>query len=253
MPAERGDLIATAWRLGERNVRTLAQAADVTRQTVYEDLRDRDIDPRQDRFGSAAVPRHAPLDHQLLADHSARMSVAIAPAMLSDTPDPLALAAWKAHQILVAIARLLEPELVGTSGRTPAEERAALLDSIADYGADAGRAAHQQWASEASRADLAAFTSEADNPSGFDAFIDTVTVSLGVPVDARPSITVTLSTVTNSTDTTPEGWTTWASNAPLPLADIDELRHLRIRFLLGQLTAVLTDAVHPDLLALDNE
>lgn len=253
IPIERGDLIATAWRLGERNVRVLAKAVGVTRQTVYDDLRARDIDPRQSRVDVADVPRYAPVDHELLADLAARMSLALAPAMLSDTPDPLVLAAWKAHQIFVAIARVLDPELAGTDGRTAAEERAGWLDAIAKYGAAAGRAAHQQWASEASRDELAAFTSEADVPTGFDAFIDSLTLSLGVPADVRPSITVTVSTARDDTDTMPRGWTTWSSNAPLPLADVDELRHLRIRFLLSQLTELFTEALHPDLLGLDTE
>ncbi|RAS59541.1 hypothetical protein C8D87_114153 [Lentzea atacamensis] len=254
MPVERGDLIAAAWYLGERNVSALAAAADVTRQTVYEDLRARDINPRQDRHGSAATPRYAPLTHGQLAGLAAHMSVVLAPAMLSATPEPLALAAWKAHQIITSIAHLLDPDLPGTNGRTSAEERAGWLDAIADYGADAGRAAHQQWADEASREDLAAFTNEALLVAyGADAIIGTATLNVGLPADGGPSIQVTLSTATDNNATTPEGWSTWSSNAPLPLAPVDGFRHLRIRFLLGQLAQLLTEALHPELLGLDEQ
>ncbi|MFJ3679842.1 hypothetical protein ACIPPN_30045 [Streptomyces diastaticus] len=44
-PARRAALIAAAWRAGETRVAALAEAAGVTRQTVYTDLRAEGIDP----------------------------------------------------------------------------------------------------------------------------------------------------------------------------------------------------------------
>jgi AcrR family transcriptional regulator len=45
LPQERADLVAEAWRSGLRNVAELARDADVSRDTVYADLRSRGIDP----------------------------------------------------------------------------------------------------------------------------------------------------------------------------------------------------------------
>lgn len=46
-PGRRSDLVAAAWNVGATNVRELAEAARVgSRQTIYEDLKSRGIDPR---------------------------------------------------------------------------------------------------------------------------------------------------------------------------------------------------------------
>ncbi|MFI0742364.1 hypothetical protein ACH4PU_30460 [Streptomyces sp. NPDC021100] len=44
-PGRRAELIATAWDAGETNISALAEAARVSRPTVYADLRSRGIDP----------------------------------------------------------------------------------------------------------------------------------------------------------------------------------------------------------------
>ncbi|AEY94381.1 hypothetical protein SHJG_p266 (plasmid) [Streptomyces hygroscopicus subsp. jinggangensis 5008] len=44
-PGRRADLLAAAWQAGETNVSALAEAARVSRPTVYADLRSRGIDP----------------------------------------------------------------------------------------------------------------------------------------------------------------------------------------------------------------
>ncbi|MFJ8957309.1 hypothetical protein ACIRO1_45190 [Streptomyces sp. NPDC102381] len=46
-PGRRADLIAAAWQAGETNVVALAEAARISRPTVYTDLRSRGIDPDQ--------------------------------------------------------------------------------------------------------------------------------------------------------------------------------------------------------------
>lgn len=48
-PETRARLIEAAWLAGEHNVSALAEAADVTRKTVYADLDSRGIDVRTDR------------------------------------------------------------------------------------------------------------------------------------------------------------------------------------------------------------
>ncbi|MCZ0984070.1 hypothetical protein O1L60_45730 [Streptomyces diastatochromogenes] len=44
-PGRRADLLAEAWQAGETNVSALAEAARISRPTVYADLRSRGIDP----------------------------------------------------------------------------------------------------------------------------------------------------------------------------------------------------------------
>ncbi|MDI3390017.1 hypothetical protein QIS99_28060 [Streptomyces sp. B-S-A8] len=44
-PGRRADLLAAAWQAGETNVSALAEAARISRPTVYADLRSRGIDP----------------------------------------------------------------------------------------------------------------------------------------------------------------------------------------------------------------
>lgn len=54
-PGRRAGLVAEAWRAGERDVRELARIADVSRQTVRDDLRSQGIDPRDDQAESVPV------------------------------------------------------------------------------------------------------------------------------------------------------------------------------------------------------
>ncbi len=44
-PGRRADLLAAAWQAGETNVSALAEAARISRPTVYADLRSRGVDP----------------------------------------------------------------------------------------------------------------------------------------------------------------------------------------------------------------
>ncbi|HEY3514610.1 MAG TPA: hypothetical protein VGL36_35850 [Kribbella sp.] len=56
-PGRRAELVAAAWRCGETNVSTLAEAARVTRQTVYTDLEACGIDPHDERGSAQKPPR----------------------------------------------------------------------------------------------------------------------------------------------------------------------------------------------------
>jgi len=51
----RSDLVAAAWRAGNRDVPQLAEAARVNRSTIYVDLAAHDIDPREERKMPEAV------------------------------------------------------------------------------------------------------------------------------------------------------------------------------------------------------
>ncbi|MEU6460168.1 hypothetical protein [Streptomyces sp. NPDC047065] len=61
-PGRRADLVAAAWQAGETNVSALAEAARITRPTVYADLRSRGIDPDHRPKGSTMITNLAPLD-----------------------------------------------------------------------------------------------------------------------------------------------------------------------------------------------
>ncbi|MFE5713460.1 hypothetical protein ACFQ7J_21925 [Streptomyces sp. NPDC056501] len=60
-PGRRADLLATAWQAGETNVSALAEAARISRPTVYADLRSRGIDPDR-RKGTNMILDLSPLD-----------------------------------------------------------------------------------------------------------------------------------------------------------------------------------------------
>lgn len=60
-PGRRADLLAAAWQAGETNVSALAEAARISRPTVYADLRSRGIDPDHRPKGTSVITI-SPLD-----------------------------------------------------------------------------------------------------------------------------------------------------------------------------------------------
>lgn len=61
-PGRRADLVAAAWQAGETNVSALAEAARISRPTVYADLRSRGIDPDHRLKGTSVITNLSPLD-----------------------------------------------------------------------------------------------------------------------------------------------------------------------------------------------
>ncbi|MFD8025434.1 hypothetical protein ACFV6G_34110 [Streptomyces lavendulae] len=61
-PGRRADLLAAAWQAGETNVSALAEAARISRPTVYADLRSRGIDPDHRPKGTSVITNLSPLD-----------------------------------------------------------------------------------------------------------------------------------------------------------------------------------------------
>ncbi|MFF8264327.1 hypothetical protein [Streptomyces virginiae] len=61
-PGRRADLLAAAWQAGETNISALAEAARVSRPTVYADLRSRGIDPDHRPKGKSVITNLSPLD-----------------------------------------------------------------------------------------------------------------------------------------------------------------------------------------------
>ncbi|MEU8901809.1 hypothetical protein AB0C65_38515 [Nocardia sp. NPDC048505] len=251
MPEQRARLLATAWRAGEHNIRELARIADVSRQTVYEDLQSQGVDPKTDRGTAASRPRYAPLDHGQVSDLAEQMAAVLGPAMLTAEPEPLAEAAWFAHKAITFIAGLLDPD-------QPADEeqrrsRAAGFDEIACSADHMRRAAYQQWAAEFGPSELARYTEDtAINAAEIREALPTSTATITVELpDGVGSVVVTLATAAGTKSADPEGWTTWTSNATLPLSPITGEAHLEIQSLLAGLSTVITRQLHPDLLDLD--
>ncbi|GAB3902522.1 hypothetical protein GCM10029964_093120 [Kibdelosporangium lantanae] len=235
-PAERAALISAAWQAGERNLRELARIADVSRTTVYEDLRSHNINPPTDRAAPRSTPKPAPLDRDQVTDLGERMAAVLLPSMIGPVTEPLAGAAWSAHQVIGAIGKLLDPEL-------PATERAGWLDSVAGYADTIRRDAFRQWAAEATDDELAAFTLDAQMTSveiREAAYVQAASLDLLMP-DGMTNVHVTLGTAGHR-DSQPEGWTQWSAG-DTPLDPIDRYRHLEITSLLGSLSELIAPAL----------
>lgn len=240
MPEQRAVLLATAWRAGERNVRELARIADVSRQTVYDDLRGQEIDAT-DRTSEIGQARYASLAYEQVYDLAEHMRSVLLPSMIGTNPEPLAIAAWMTAKALGTIAELLNPNST--------DDRAAALDSIASSADSIRRAVHRQWAAETDPAELARFT---ENAEITNAEVDIALCSGGdttiavVLPDGMTTLQVRTSTAGHR-DPDPNGWTRWTSDALPPLAPVDGFRHLEIQSLLTGLRALITQAMHPDL------
>ncbi|MFC9431521.1 hypothetical protein [Streptomyces sp. NPDC056987] len=61
-PGRRADLLASAWQAGETTIAALAEAARISRPTVYADLRSRGIDPDHRPKGTSVITNLSPLD-----------------------------------------------------------------------------------------------------------------------------------------------------------------------------------------------
>jgi hypothetical protein len=139
LPEQRAELLAVAWHCGERNVAALSRAAGVSRDVVYEDLRRKGIDPADDRYGPV-LPRWRPLDPATVRRAADAVAGALSPAMLTETPDPVAVAAWQAG---IALLRVAEAIAAGDD-----VERAEVLRDLAVRGDMVRRYAHQALAEQ---------------------------------------------------------------------------------------------------------
>jgi len=196
---------------------------------------------------NAGMPRYAPLNHEQMTDLAEHMSTALSPAMRTTQPEPLAEAAWMAAKAIRHIADLLTTQ-------PPAEDdqcgaRAGSFETIADCADRIRRAVHTQWAAETNRADLARFAEHATQTQAELAWslpVDTATVTAVLP-DGITKVPVTLRPAWRS-ETEPDGFWTWNADAPLPLCPITGALHLEINALLTNLSELITQALHPELL-----
>ncbi|MEU6601992.1 hypothetical protein [Streptomyces flaveolus] len=105
----RADLMAAAWWAGTRTVAELARAADVSRDTVYDDLRARGVEPTDKTAEPAgALPPYAPLTAEPVRELARHAWSLVRPAMLTDRPDWAAWVAWHLSIALDRIGILLE-------------------------------------------------------------------------------------------------------------------------------------------------
>ncbi|MFE9121313.1 hypothetical protein [Streptomyces sp. NPDC007172] len=124
-PGRRADLIAAAWQAGETNVSALAEAARISRPTVYADLRSRGIDPDHRQKGINVITI-SPLDIEGFTGVGETM----------DAEYDTALRRWAAQH----------PELDprGPEGHAEGMRLVAMMDTVARYADVRDRLAHEQ-------------------------------------------------------------------------------------------------------------
>ncbi|WP_410659526.1 hypothetical protein [Amycolatopsis sp. lyj-112] len=109
LPHLRAELVALAWNSGVRNVAELARVTDVSRDTIYADLRKHGID-YADQIARRTAPRYEPLTPAAVTGLGDLVSARVAPAMLADRPQPAALIAWLAGIILDRVESCSAPQ-----------------------------------------------------------------------------------------------------------------------------------------------
>ena len=243
LPQERADLIAIAWRCGMRNVRALARFAGVSRDTVYADLRDRDIDPGdRDR---PASPRYRPLRRDAVRQAADAVGGELSGAILAETPDPLVLAAWQAHLALQRVADLTD------TSPNDRENRLAYLRELASSAELMRRYAHQALAAEFPDKRVAA-AAAAEQAADYESGRPVVTgASLIVSLpDDESSGGERMATVQVGSRGLPDplaGWTSWGSGSPgVRLPRVTAYRHLEVQAALANLAELFTDAEPAD-------
>lgn len=123
-PGRRADLLAAAWQAGETNVSALAEAARVSRPTVYADLRSRGIDPDHRPKGTSVITNLSPLDIEGFTGVAERL----------DAEFDAALRRWAAEH----------PTATKEEGQTEGMRLAALMDTSYRYADVRDRLAHEQ-------------------------------------------------------------------------------------------------------------
>lgn len=236
LPEQRADLLAAAWWSGWRNVAELARTADVSRDTVYDDLRSRGIEPK-DRTSTVERPRprYEPLRAEAVHELSELAAQVLLPAQLAEEPVALARAAWQMSTAYDRIAVLLDES---ESGR-----HVEMAEDLASKLRDALRHAHAHWASLQSTDQLTARTAERDlDLLDSQAVASGATLQLSLPIGR--TITVTLGEEDFRSPT--EGWTTVHSDSELLDATISGADHVAIKDALDTIAEVLTAHLRED-------
>lgn len=125
-PGRRADLLAEAWQAGETNVSALAEAARISRPTVYADLRSRGIDPDHRPKGTSVITNLSPLDIEGFTGVGERM----------DAEYDAALRRW------VDLRPGINPR--GPQAHAEGMRLVALMDTVARYADVRDLLAHEQ-------------------------------------------------------------------------------------------------------------
>ncbi|WP_234311016.1 hypothetical protein [Streptomyces sp. NRRL WC-3795] len=123
-PGRRADLVAAAWQAGETNVSALAEAARISRPTVYADLRSRGIDPDHRPKGNDVITHLSPLDIEGFTGVGERL----------DAEFDAALRRWAAEH----------PTATHEEGKTEALRLAHVMDTTYRYADVRDLLAHEQ-------------------------------------------------------------------------------------------------------------
>ncbi|MER7078832.1 hypothetical protein [Saccharopolyspora kobensis] len=227
---ERADLVAAAWRSGSRNVAELARLARVSRDTIYADLKARNIDTsaRAQDPVSTAVPG-APLQAESVRPLAQLVDAVARPAYGRAPDDGLAQITASAGRALQAVADALDPP----TDQGPGWTRTELMHGLADTGASITRAAHRELAASQDPDELAERTDHLHRSAlhrGRDAAAERADVVVALPTGE--SITVRLGR--------DHGWTTLSGDSPLLTGEIDGLDHLEVQHALAVLSRVIT-------------
>ena len=203
LPTQRAQLLAAAWRAGNRNVRELATLAQVSRTTIYADLRSHGIDHRV-RAAPVQAPRPAPLDHDDVRDLAETLAARLLPSMVGEHPEPLAAAAWQCQIALQRIADALD------LGSSRPEGGADPLADLAARGSDVTRYAHRALAAHLTGAQLGArqFDSDVTALDLGEPAITGAVLTVVLPNDTSAAIVLRLDQGTPTT-----GWS-WHSDHP---------------------------------------
>ncbi|MGY5099447.1 hypothetical protein [Streptomyces sp. 900105245] len=222
----RAELMAAAWWAGNRNIAELARAADVSRDTVYDDLRACGIETSDKTAASRDVlPPYAPVPAEALLELAQQIWTLVRPAMLTERPGWLPSAAWHAAVALGRIAVLLNDE---------AEDRhAEAAEDLGEQLRIALSAAHRAWGRRMTSEELASWATadvDEDRAVAGDAVLDLV-----LPVGQ--TIRVDLTQVP---DGPLRGWTEVRTDSPLLDGDLTGADHLAVRTALDTLARVLS-------------
>lgn len=126
VPGRRADLVAAAWRAGATVVAIAEAARAKSRQTIYDDLKSRGIDPRNRPKGNAVITNLSPLDIEGFTGIGETM----------DAECNAALRRWaKRHPDL-------DPR--GPEGHAEGMRLVAMMDTVHRYADVRDRLAHEQ-------------------------------------------------------------------------------------------------------------
>lgn len=237
MADNRADLMAAAWWSGARTVAELARSADVSRDTVYDDLRARGIEPT-DKTAEPGdrLPPYAPLTAEAVRELAEQADALIRPAMLTDRPAWLAHAAWNLCIALYRIAALLQ-DAAGTDRGAHAQDLARRLGMALDN-------AHKAWAELDSREQMAAWSAATthDLQELEQAVVGIADLTLVEPGTGAP-FSVQISHVASGPN---RGWTRLRSDHPQLDTRISAADHLAVQTALHTLSGVLNRRLPSD-------